>query len=728
MVDIIGKGLHTLRQDGLRMFVLKTGQFVKRRLIRGFEHKPVEFVDVLFVNGCPLPHPYRYRVQHQREQLLAYGLSTAEVYMDDLQPELVNHCRTLLLYRCPITPTLREFIERAKFFNKSVLYDLDDLVIDTKYTDMIPYVRQMAPKDKALYDDGVHRYHDAMVLCDAVITTTEGLAEVFRQYVPEVFINRNVASEKMVELSAKAVDVVREEKADRNEVVMGYFSGSITHNDDFAMILPALIHVMEHHANVQLLVVGEIELPAELEPYRERVLVKPFVDWKKLPELIASADINLVPLLDTVFNAAKSENKWQEAALVGVPTVASRLGAFQRMIHEGKSGLLCGTLEEWELALERLVAEPELRERLASRAKAEVLDHCVTMRTGMGLRNFILRKRNPNLAMFFPSFNVSGGVLVALKHCDVLREHGYDVTAVNLDQNPGAKAEIAYGKHEISAVLAREVDFHSRFDKAVATMWLTNGVFQGLDLGDRYYLVQNFETDFYPCGALERFGANSTYCNDFVHYVTISRWCQDWLRERFGRDSAYAPNGLERERFYAKPRDWSGKIRILIEGDSESKYKNVDESFKIVKQLNLEHYEIWYVSYFGKAKEWYHVDKFLHKVAYEKMPELYRSCHILLKTSILESFSYPPLEMMATGGVVVARENGGNREYLRDKENCLFYDPDDLSTAVTVIERACEDKMLREKLYEGGLRTADAREWKNCESDILALYEANDER
>ena len=724
MIEMIGKGLHTLRRDGLRMFVLKTGQFVKHRLIKEIEHKPVEFVDVLFVNGCPLPHPYRYRVQHQREQLLACGLSTAEVYMDDLQPELLHRCRTVLLYRCPITPALREFIERAKFFRKSVLYDLDDLVIDTKYTDTIPYVRQMAPKDKALYDDGVHRYHDTMVLCDAVITTTEGLAEVFRQYVPEVFINRNVASEKMVELSAKAVDMVRAEKADRNEVVMGYFSGSITHNDDFAMILPAVLHVMERHANVRLLVVGELELPAELEPYRQRVLVKPFVDWTKLPELIALADINLVPLLDTVFNAAKSENKWMEAALAGVPTAASRIGAFQRMVREEETGLLCSTLDEWESALERLVMEPGLREYLASQAKEEVLEHCVTMHTGLGLRNFILRQRRPNLAMFFPSFNVSGGVLVALKHCDVLREHGYDVTAVNLDQNPGAAAEIAYGEHAISAVLAQGVDFRSRFDKAVATMWLTNGAFRGLELGERYYLVQNFETDFYPCGALERFGANSTYCDDFVHYVTISRWCQDWLRERFGREAAYAPNGLERERFYAEPRDWSGKIRILIEGDSESKYKNVDESFEIVKQLAPEKYEIWYVSYYGKAKEWYRVDKFLHKVAYEKMPELYRSCHILLKTSILESFSYPPLEMMATGGVVVARENGGNREYLKDGGNCLFYDPEDLSTAVTAIERACTEKELREKLYAGGLCTADAREWKNCESDILALYES----
>ena len=57
---------------------------------------------------------------------------------------------------------------------------------------------------------------------------------------------------------------------------------------------------------------------------------------------------------------------------------------------------------------------------------------------------------------------------------------------------------------------------------------------------------------------------------------------------------------------------------------------------------------------------------FLHRVPYEKTPEVYAACDILLKTSLLESFSYPPLEMMASGGYVVAVPNGGNLEYLKD--------------------------------------------------------------
>ena len=73
---------------------------------------------------------------------------------------------------------------------------------------------------------------------------------------------------------------------------------------------------------------GELDLPPQLEPWRDRIELEPFADWRELPARIASVDINLAPLRETVFNRAKSENKWIEAALVKVPTVASDVGGF----------------------------------------------------------------------------------------------------------------------------------------------------------------------------------------------------------------------------------------------------------------------------------------------------------------------------------------------------------------------------------------------------------------
>ena len=720
MRTLADKALRSLREEGIRGFLFRTRQYLKKR--SGHVEHIDQYVDVLFVNGCPLPHPYRYRVQHQREQLCMQGLSSEEVYYEDVRPEMVNLCRTVVIYRCPITPDIEEFIRRAKFFNKQVLFDIDDLVIDTKYTDQIPFVAAMSPEDKSLYDDGVNRYRRTMQLCDAVITTTEALAEELESYMPEVIVNRNAASGTMVALSELARKDRAGRKSEEDTVTLGYFSGSITHNDDVELILPVLVKLLRFYPRLRLLLVGELDLPAELEAYRKQVVFRKFVDWTKLPALIAEADINLVPLRDTIFNAAKSENKWVEASLVGVPTVASRVGAFERMMEDGQTGLLCSDGAEWEAALRRLIESPEERSRLAETALDYVLKHCTTETSGRELREFILSRRKPSIAFLTPSLLISGGILVALKHADILREAGYDVTVVNMDNRPGSPALVPWASDRYASFLADKTVFQAAFDQGVATMWLTTAFFRRGVVRRPCYLVQNLETGFYDYGTMERMSASATYCQPGLEYLTISRWCQDWLQERFGQASKYAPNGLDRQAFAPVERDWNGTIRILIEGDSSSEYKNVDESFRIVAKLPKDKFEIWYVSYQGKGKSWYRVDKFFYRVPNEKMPDIYRQCHILVKSSILESFSYPPLEMMATGGMVVVRPNGGNSEYLEDGENCLLYAPDDLDTAVEAIDRLLAYEGLRQKLQEGGCRTAEERDWKKCEESILGLY------
>ena len=101
------------------------------------------------------------------------------------------------------------------------------------------------------------------------------------------------------------------------------------------------------------------------------------------------------------------------------------------------------------------------------------------------------------------------------------------------------------------------------------------------------------------------------------------------------------------------------------------------------------------MSYNAEPKDWYRVDKFLHKVPFDQVADVYNQCDILLKTSYLESFSYPPLEMMATGGYAVVVPNDGNKEYLLDGENCLLYPLGKIEEGIAAIERICTDKGYR---------------------------------
>ena len=595
------------------------------------------FFDVIFINGCDysVPHPIRYRVDHQIEELEAAGLTVQKVNAWDMKTDILRHARTFIIFRCPLSDEVESLIIQAKKLNKRVIYDIDDLVIDTAYTDSIPFVKAMTAHDKSCYDDGVRRMGETLKLCDCAITTTEGMADELKKYVPRVYINRNVASELMIDYSNIAIyrrDVLpslqsssvlpedrvpykraierRDKKQKTQEIRIGYFSGSITHNADFNLVLPALSKVMETHRNVTLMVGGELDVPDALMPFSDRIVTFPFCDWRRLPNYIASCDINIAPLENTLFNRAKSENKWIEASLVKVPTVASNVGAFKKMIQDGVTGFLCDDCEDWCAVLERLIIDSGLRKSVGESSYLFCHEHCTTVSAAKTIRDIIVKEQFPNLGMVMPSVNTSGGVLVALRHLCILQDAGVDVLILNTDDST---EWLEVSGHRIP-VLNRVVPsgkldncpLSGVIDTAVATLWDTlDFVKRYPRIGKKKYLVQNLETDFYLPGDRLRLQANATYLNNDIDYLTISPWCEEWLSDRFGQNCKSVPNGLDLASFPHSKRDFSlPKIRILIEGDCGSEYKNVDEAFRVVERLDSERFEIWYMNYTGKKKSW----------------------------------------------------------------------------------------------------------------------------
>lgn len=682
--------------------------------------------DILFISGCneQLPHPHRYRVVHQMEQLEAGGYTCDTVYFQELKSWMVRCYGAFVIFRCPMTDTLREFATMAKQMNKPLWYDVDDLVIDTKYTDQIPFLDRMQPEERQAYDQNVRNMGELLSLCDAAVTTTAALAEELKQYVPEVLINRNCASDEMLLLS----EAVLKEKQKKNEadgtakkVRLGYFSGSATHLDDIEMIVPVLKQLLGKNPNLELLIVGILELPVELKLFASQIQMEGFVDYQKLPERIASVDINLAPLTDTIFNRAKSENKWVEAALVQTVTAASNLGAFAEMVQDGEDGVLCRDEAEWLEKLQWLIDDEPARKAIAGRAYGRCSRECVTIFHATGICEWVERHWNLRCAFVLPAMEISGGIRVALLHAEMLVKAGAQVSLFTLE---GEAEWYHEGDFHFPVLSAEREKLQGTLDLAVATMWNTaEFVEQSSKIRKKKYLVQNFEVGFYPPGSPYRIATSATYrMRSPMEYVTISKWCQNWLREEYHTEAVYLPNGIDPSFYPKRGRDLQGKIRILIEGDCSAEHKNVDESFRIVEQLDLEKFEIWYMSYNGNPKSWYRVDRFLHRVPYEKTPEVYAACDILLKTSLLESFSYPPLEMMASGGYVVAVPNGGNLEYLKDGENCILYPQGNLAEAKAAIERILTDAELRKKLDTGAEETVKERNWKRIEPQILEQY------
>ena len=329
---------------------------------------------ILLIDGVEniIPQCTRYRVLNKAEQLRKHGFAVKVVNLSDFQLSMAQNASHIIIYRSPISPELLRLCHLAKEYGKPVFFDIDDLVFDTVYTDQLSYTQGLNSVEKGNYDAGVRNYGYMLENCDGAITSTNQLQEELFKYQSKVLLNRNLASDDLIAISSQ---YIKDYSQTSDIVKIGYFSGSISHNENFELIKPAIKQLLTKYSNVQLHIVGILDIPEDMKPFENQIVTHDYVDWDKLPALISEVDINLAPLVDSIFNRAKSEIKWIEAALVKVPTVASKIGAFSDAVVDGETGLLA-TDEEWFDKLEALVLSPELRQKIADAAYRAVLENC----------------------------------------------------------------------------------------------------------------------------------------------------------------------------------------------------------------------------------------------------------------------------------------------------------------------------------------------------------------
>jgi len=394
----------------------------------------------LIISGCP-GDAFRYRCEHQAEQLRFLGLTVDIAYFDqvDFQAALESY-RCYWLHRVPHNEAVEDFIHRAHALGKPVIFDTDDLIFDEEN---IPYIRAlqwMSEDELGLYHDGVRRYHHTLSLCRLATVTTEPLREAVKRLFPQIrcFVNPNALSDQQLALAEEASRIVRPE-GDKRIVRVAYFSGTRTHNIDFQECSKALGRVLESYPSVKVMLVGHLDVGEEFAAFGERIERYPLLPWQELPMLLRRVDINLAPLeLNNPFTEAKSALKFFEAAALSVPTVASDVQAFRPFIRHGKNGYLCRSEEEWIDSLRRLVENNGLRREIGNQARNDTLAGLTTRRQAPVLRSVLneILQANPlcsekGLSIAFvlraPIAQVGGGYKVIFLLAHDLARRGHDV-------------------------------------------------------------------------------------------------------------------------------------------------------------------------------------------------------------------------------------------------------------------------------------------------------------
>ncbi len=299
----------------------------------------------------------RYRTFHLYEQCCLLGLNTqlTHVMLNDFQSK-ASCADLLILHRAACDPTVEMVIDLVHARGGKVIYDTDDLLFDREAFQFIDSPDFADPVRAALYQDDMARHRRTMEACDAIMTSTQYLADQASKLGVDTFVHGNGFSVEMLSLAKNAYESPR---SDDCGIVLGYASGTPTHNLDFQTIESTLQKVLDDNPGTTLWLIGPIKLSKSWADYQSRIVHLPHVPWRLLPAYLSRFDINLAPLvIDNPFAQSKSEIKWMEAALVRVPTIASGTSAFISAIQPGVSGFVASSESEWRDALNLISGRP----------------------------------------------------------------------------------------------------------------------------------------------------------------------------------------------------------------------------------------------------------------------------------------------------------------------------------------------------------------------------------
>jgi len=307
---------------------------------------------------------FRYRVYNMIQVLQRLSSNISSSYFCNNDQEnldaVIDLSDIIIICRTRYTDNVNRLISLAKAKGKKVLFDIDDFIFNTSYTHLILNTLDQDLSHPNVWDVWfayASRLGETLRLCDAVITTNEFLAQQIGYFVSKpIYIIPNFLNDEQMRISNQIFQQKIQSGFKRDEKIhLGYFSGTPTHNKDFALISNALIQIFEKYSNLILRIVGHLEVKDAIKDYSSRVEFFPFQDFISLQYLIGQTEINLMPLQDNIFTNCKSELKFFEASIVGTLSIASPTFTYANAIKDCDTGYLSNSFE-WFHKLDNIIS------------------------------------------------------------------------------------------------------------------------------------------------------------------------------------------------------------------------------------------------------------------------------------------------------------------------------------------------------------------------------------
>ena len=273
----------------------------------------------------------------------------------------------VIVFRQSPQPGSLAGLDQCRRLGLPVVFEADDAVHDRALVAANPNLDTVPGTLRRQVVSGTDGYRDMLTRADHVLASTPRLAAELGRNVPgRAFVMENGIDDGMLEIA----EGIRRDPAppprEPDTIVIGYGSGSRAHDSDLAVAAAGWPTCWPRTRRCGC----TSWVPSGPRPSwcgSPTGSNGPRTGLRRIPAAAGIVRPDDRPLVDLPFNYYKSQVKVLEAAVVGVPLIASPV-VYRDYVVPGRTALLADD-HQWAEQVRRLVADSGLREQLTTAAR-----------------------------------------------------------------------------------------------------------------------------------------------------------------------------------------------------------------------------------------------------------------------------------------------------------------------------------------------------------------------